>query len=754
MLMPYLLPCWVLGVAVSFALPFVPHWAVWAAVLFGLAGLALRFRWSVWVLAAVAGMVYGVWRTESALAGQWPLVQREAALTVEVVDLPYGDSRKTQFLARAWRDDGRVFQLLLSDYGKRDWPVGSRWRVGAKLRPAVGAVNIRGLNRETWALANGIGGVGTLAKGRQRLVAGSASVWALWRERIRRSWQRSVPPEYGFSDGMALMRTLSIGEQSALRPAVWQAFRPLGMTHLVSISGLHVTMVALMCGGLMKMLLRCSPYLPQRPKRWVLVGGLLGAAAYAALSGFSVPTQRSVLMLAVLAWAWLRGRGATAWSGWWAALAAVLLFDPSAVLGVGTWLSFGLIASLIWVSAGRLGRASGAEKNIYAGFQTALHGQWAATVGSLVLLGSIFASLPLISPLVNALAIPWFSWVLTPLALLGSLLPLAPLQILAAALAEYTLRALVWLTDFAPEWAVAVPPVPLLALAAVAAAVALLPRGSGMRLWAWLVLAGFVFYRQPPLEEGRLKIVVLDAGQGLSVLLQTKEHDLLFDTGTAAAAATGIVPSLNALGIRRLDKLILSHHDSDHDGGFPAVRRNRTIADLAAGQPEFYATAQLCGETSWWWNGVYFEFLRPAGKVSNDDNDQSCVLRAVAGNQAVMITGDLGQKGEAALVAKYGEALYSSVLVLGHHGSSSASSGVFLNAVSPRYAVASSGYANSYRHPTQEVQNRVRAHGIKLLRTDYQGALQFELGGSGEIFQGGMRPYRFYWQKKPFTTVP
>lgn len=415
---------------------------------------------------------------------------------------------------------------------------------------------------------------------------------------------------------------------------------------------------------------------------------------------------------------------------------AILLLLP---LTVGTWLSFGLVAALIWACAGRL----------YEGKrQTAVRGQWAASVLSLVLLGYLFASLPLVSPLVNAVSIPWFSWVLTPLALLGSVVPFAPLQQAGAFLAEYTLRFLVWLADVSPEFAVAAAPLPLLVLAVCAALLLLLPRGLGLRPWAVLLLAGFVSYRPEAVPENEAAVTVWDAGQGLSVLVRTANRHLLFDTGTVAAAQTGIVPSLNAAGVRRLDKLVLSHHDSDHDGGFQAVGKIPN-GGIYAGQPEFYEGARHCAEQRWQWDGVDFEFLRPSERKNIDDNGKSCVLRVVAGGAALLVTGDLDTKGEESLVGKYGGNLYSQVLVLGHHGSNTSSSGVFLNAVSPEYAVASSGYANAYKHPTEAVQNRVRAHGIKLLRTDLSGALQFGLGRGGVKAQR-LRVYKFYWQKKPF----
>lgn len=734
----YLLPFGVGGVVLSFALPAVPPLWIWpaAALLLGVAAWRVRPVWLL--LCTLCGLAYGVWQTQSALAQQWPLARTGSErFTLEVADLPRRDEKRVQFAAKAWDEHGQRFDLLLADYQLRDWPVGSRWQVSARVRPVVGEVNPRGFDREAWALAQGIDGTGSLGKGRQALAAENTWGVQTWRERISLNWQTGGGR--GFSDGLNLMRALSIGEQSALPPHWWQVFRPLGLTHLVSISGLHVTMVALLFGFLMKRLLVHLPFAPAKPRLWILAAGVGGALFYAALAGFAVPTQRSVLMLAAFAWAWWRGSRTSPWALWWQALALVLLFDPLAVLGVGLWLSFGLVAALMWASAGRLnGR----------GWRLAVRAQWAATVWSLVLLGWLFASVPLLSPLVNALAIPWFSWVLTPLALLGTLLPWPPVQWLGAALAEYTLHALAWLAAYAPEWPVAASPWLLMLAACAAAALLLLPRGSGLRPWSVLVLAAFLAYRPEPPPVGRVEVAVLDAGQGLSVWLHTQNHQFLFDTGTPHAAQTAVLPALNALGVRRLDALALSHHDNDHDGGFAAVAAAKKPQTVWAGQPEFYPQAEFCAEGAWTWDSVRFEWLRPS-ESGGDDNDQSCVLRVVAGGHALLITGDLGQKGEAGLIARYGEALASQILILGHHGSNTASSGAFLNQVSPRYAVASSGYANAYGHPTAAVQNRVRAHGAELLRTDLHGALRFELGGA-EIQAGRLKTHRFYWQKKPF----
>ncbi|MDO5639242.1 MAG: DNA internalization-related competence protein ComEC/Rec2 [Neisseria sp.] len=740
----FLLPLWSIGVVLSFALPFAPPW--WALAVAGVCLLAAARRWRVLLLPLLLllGAAYGIWRTEADLAGQWPLrVERAVKLTATVADLPQRDERRVRFAAWAEDEGGRRYRLQLADYQLREWPVGSRWQIEARLRPAVGEVNLSGFNREAWALANGIDGMGSIGKMRVERPSETFLPVQRIRQRISANWQDVAATDEGLSDGIALMRALSIGEQGALGAAAWQSFRPLGLNHLVSISGLHVGMVALMVGWLTKQGLRILPFTPGKPRVWILAAGVSAGLFYAGLAGFSVPTQRSVLMLLALAWAWWRGSGGSAWRAWWQALAAVLLMMPSAVLSVGFWLSFGLVAALLWVSFGRSHEGG-------RGWRLALEGQWAVTVLSLVALGALFASLPVISPVVNALAIPWFSWLLVPLALLASLLPWPPLQWLAAAAGEYTLRALMWLAAHAPEYAVAASPWPLMLLAVGAAAVLLLPRGLGLKPWAALVLAGFVFYRPPELAAGRLKAVVWDVGQGLAVSLQTARHTLLFDTGTEISANMSLLPSLNAAGIRRLDALVLSHHDADHDGGFAAVAQSKKPRLLWAGQPEFYPQARHCEEQSWQWDGVHFEFLRPSeNHQSPHDNDQSCILRVLAGEHALLLSGDLGQGGERDLVVRYGDGLYSQVLLLGHHGSNSSSAGTFLNAVSPRYAVASSGYANAYRHPAEAVRHRVAAHGATLLRTDQSGALWFELGGD-DVQQGRLKKWKPYWQKKPF----
>ena len=242
--------------------------------------------------------------------------------------------------------DGRRYRAQLNDYRERDWPAGSRWQADVRLRPMVGEANTVGFNREAWALANGIHAGGSIGKERVRLPENTQAgdAWRAYRARLQARWQRAAAD---YPQGAALMQALSLGEQSALPPEAWQAFRPLGINHLVSISGLHIGLVAVLAAGLMRALLRFAPGRRRQPKLWWLGAGVVAAVFYAALSGFAVPAQRALLMTAILAWGWYRREQVSPWQTWWRALAAVLLLDPLAVLGAGFWLSFGLVASLI-----------------------------------------------------------------------------------------------------------------------------------------------------------------------------------------------------------------------------------------------------------------------------------------------------------------------------------------------------------------------------------------------------------------------
>ncbi|RRD89688.1 DNA internalization-related competence protein ComEC/Rec2 [Conchiformibius steedae] len=738
-------PAFCIGAAAAFFLPERGAWAWWAMAWFAAAATAAgAYFWERQRLLATAltlfclitGAVYSLWRTETALQAQWQVAQspQSQLLDITVTGLPErSEDGRSRFTATARTEQGKEYRFLFYDYSKRDWHTGERWRIKARVRAPLGMRNPVGFDREAWALANGIDGLASVGRERERL--GDAPVWNAngWRARISAAWQRTGKET---AHGAGLMRALAVGDRSGLPPEAWAAFRPLGLNHLVSISGLHISMVAVMAALLCKWLMRFLPRVPARPRVWQLGAGVAAAAFYTALAGFGIPALRSLLMLTVFAWAWLQRGVMTAWQVWWTALAAVLLLQPAAVLAAGFWLSFGLVATLLWTLAARLPENK---------WRQAWRGQCAATLVGGIGAAYFFGTFPVFSLPVNAVAIPLFSWILVPVALAASLSPFDFVRDLAAWLAQYTADVLLWLGARVPDWALAHAPAPLLIAALACALLLLLPRGGGWRPLACCGVLMFALYR-PSAPKTDLNVYVWDVGQGLSVLLQTPSQNVLFDTGTPAAEMS-LLPNLRALGIKQLDALVLSHHDDDHDGGYPALAKAIHIKKLWAGQPEFYPKAHHCTNGTRWQSGrTVFEFLTPPPLPHAKDNEKSCVLRVIADGRAILITGDLGVAGERTMVAQYGDALYSNVLVLGHHGSKTSTSDELLNAVEPEIAVASSGFANAFRHPHPDVLVKLQTHDIRVIRTDHNGAFAFSFGG------GEMREQRFprqWWQRKP-----
>lgn len=738
------LPWWVVGVCGSYLLP-SPAILPWIYAFFILLVFAFFTRWQVFLFgcALCAGIIFALWRTDNLLQNQWPLTDKASVqnITLTVSDIPQYEQQRSRFVAQVKLPDGRQQQWLLTDYSKQQWPAGSRWQIKAKVRAIIGEANKVGFNREAWALANHISAQATVVKG-QRKALPAASGWkeklTSWRVWCGTRWQTQSQI---YPQGVALIKALTVGEQSALPAEAWQVFRPLGLNHLVSISGLHVGMLAMLAAWLCS---KCLQYLPfQISQPWILTRGaaVITAIVYSALAGFAVPTQRSMLMIIILALTWRRGY-LRAFQIWWLTIALVLLFDPLSVLSVGFWLSFLLVAVLMWAG-------EGVNHKIKL-FQL-VQAQWAAGLASVVLVAFCFGSIPVISPLVNALAIPWFTLVLVPIALLSMIVPLDFLRTFAAYLTEKTMQILYTIAEYAPEYYPAHAPLAMWLLAMMSVLIMLLPRGWHLRPLCLLILLLMLSYRPPRPAQGEALVRVWDVGQGLAVSISTAGHELLFDTGTAYAAQSVLLPNLRAAGIRQLDTLVLSHNDADHDGGAVLIKKQLQPKKIIAGQISAYQflVHSCTAGANWQWDNVWFEFLnQPVATNKKGKNDYSCVLRVVSADKAVLITGDLGKKGEQALLKAYGDKLFSQILVLGHHGSRYSSDAAFIQTVAPQYAVASAGFANPYGHPHIQVQALLAQENISLLRTDRMGGIQSILSERNLSLQP-LQVYKPYWQRKP-----
>jgi competence protein ComEC len=652
--------------------------------------------------------------------------------------------------------------ILLSTYeDAREAPLnvhaGERWRFTVRLKRPHGTSNPYGFDFEAWMLERDLR-AGGYVRGGEKLGNEITKPFYLiehFRENIRDEFQTHFlqSATYPYS---GVLIALAIGDQNSIPAGQWQVFTRTGVNHLMSISGLHITMLASLAFFLTNALWRRSArlvaLLPAR--KAAVVAGCLVALAYALLAGFSVPAQRTVCMLTVAAAALWSSRNLSVSQVFSAALLAVLLFDPWAVLAPGFWLSFGAVALIFYVAAHRL------EKPRWLAEYGRV--QWAMAVGLTPLLLALFQQVSLVAPLANAFAIPLISFAVVPLALLGILPFCGWLLSLSHAILSICMIALEWLNRLPDAaWTQHAPPGWSVAVGVIGVLVCLLPRGFPARwLGIFLLLPMFLTSPEPP-PQGVLRLTIFDVGQGLAVAMQTRSHTLLYDTGPQYSIDSDsgnriLVPGLHAQGIARLDGLVLSHDDLDHTGGAVSVMQNLPIEWLSSSLPDTSpALAQArnsirCKDGQHWeWDGVRFEMLHPSPESYDNarlkDNERGCVLRVSVGRQSVLIAADIEKNTERRLLQTHPDQLPATLLIAPHHGSGTSSTQAFVNAVRPGYVVFTVGYRNRFGHPRKDVVERYRRVGSEVLRSDEDGAVMVEMDEAGMRVERYRRAHLRYW---------
>lgn len=716
---------------------------------------------------AVAGFFWaaavGSWKLADDLPEIWE--GRDVEISGVIAAMVQPNDRGVRFLLdveRAYTLNARIpsrISLMWYENDSESPPdlhAGQRWRMAVRLHRPHGNANPDGFDFEAWMLERGIRAVGYIrAQPAPHLI--EALVWrpGYLLERLREAARKHLLEALGDRPYGGVIVALAIGDQQAIPPDQWQVFTRTGVNHLMSISGLHITMVASMALLLVLRLWRRSETLVLKlpAVRAATVCGLIVALAYAALSGFEVPAQRTVYMLAVVAVA--------LWSGWTArstavlaaAAALVVVLDPMAVIAPGFWLSFGAVAVIMFAGGSRIGR--------HGWFRAWAQTQWAVTLALVPFLLAMFQQVSLVSPVANAFAIPLVSLIVVPLALAASVLPLdwiAHAAHLVMAFCMLLLRALSDLPD--AVWQQHAPPAWSVPIAVAGALWILLPKGFPARWVGAVMMLPLFLWLPAKLAPGELRVTVLDVGQGLAVVVRTHEHALLYDTGPAFteqidAGGRIVVPYLRAAGVSRLDGMIVSHDHSDHSGGALSVLQAMPVEWLASSLPQDHVISmaiihsRLCGAGErWQWDGVSFEFLYPQPADYNDsgakDNDHSCVLRIVSPYGSILLPGDIEKRSESRLLQSSGN-LRTDILIAPHHGSRTSSTPEFVHAVAPGLTVFSVGYRNRFGHPHPAVNARYRQAGSRTLRTDLSGALLIRMNPAGVEVQSWREVDRKYW---------
>ncbi|MFQ5469405.1 MAG: DNA internalization-related competence protein ComEC/Rec2 [Gammaproteobacteria bacterium] len=631
--------------------------------------------------------------------------------------------------------------VLLSWYGYTPaLSAGDRWRFLVKLKRPHGFMNPGGFDYEAWLFRQGIGATGYIKKSETNaLISSDNASYPL--QRLRQHLLNRIISATTGSAHQGIISAIAVGERQTMTDEQWHVLTTTGTNHLVAISGLHIGLIAGLLFFLTRYLWSISSYLTLRipAAKAAAVAAIAGALVYAALAGFSVPTERALIMVVIVMLGVLRQRSVSISHTLSLAMLLVLIFDPLSVMSSGFWLSFCAVA-IITIGMNHSLQTKG------------LWWKWGRIhllifVGLTPVLLFFFQQLPLLSPFANFIAVPWVSFIVVPVILSATLIInlAAGVGDTLFTLADLTLSwiwyFMVWLSDLdLGKWTQHSPVAWTLLPAIVGTLLLISPRGLPVR-WLgliWLLPVFLVLPAKP--EHGDVWFTLLDVGQGLSAVAQTKDHTLVYDTGPRFSenfdsGEAVVVPFLRQYGITTVDVLMIGHGDSDHMGGAESVNASLDIKRVISSEPEkiTWMDSELChkGE-SWHWNGVSFEVLHPSPERPYKGNNGSCVLKITNAEGAVLLTGDI-EKGAEKYLSGTNNHLAADILVVPHHGSKTSSTERFIDAVGPDYALMPVGYRNRFNFPKPEIAERYQQRDIALFNTAEHGAVIFRLDSDGLV---------------------
>lgn len=746
----------VAGMVALHCLSHLPH-----AAAYPLGGLVVAFSLHARRLRVlgffVAGFLWAMWHAEQVLAQRLAPADagRVATLSGRVVGAPvdFGVGFRFPVAVSALHDlRSRALpprHVLVNWYGVAQAPAaGARCVVKVRLSEPQGARNPGGFDREKWLFQRRFGATASvIAHPANACIATRGSVVERWRSVLR----ERLAGRAGKDAGGGVVAALVMADRSGLGDATWAILRDTGTAHLLAISGLHISLVAGATFIAVRLLVGLFAPVSRRwpAQRPAAIAAVVAASAYAALAGFPVSAERALVMLLVAMVAVLVRRPAVTVDNYALAMAGVAVIDPLALLGMGFWLSFTAVGCLLLIDLS--GRHGGTLRRV-----ARLH--IALALGMTPVLGVLFGSVPLVSPIANLVAVPVVTFVLVPCALAGA--ALAPLTAAGADLL-WDLSGWVWsLLWTGLCWLEAVVPALVLPAAPSAAAIAiavlgvllvfvpLVPwaRASGAALCTALLLP-----QGTDLAPGELRLTVLDVGQGLAAIVETSGHVLVYDTGPGhgrfSTGSAVIAPYLRARGHHAIDQLIVSHGDADHAGGWPGLAAALPIARvmLSPGHAAAPGAVRCRPELGWNWDDVRFRVLHPPADYAGSENDRSCVLHISAAGGRVLLPGDIESAAERALVHTHGAQLQADVLVVPHHGSITSSSPGFLAAVAPRYAVFAAGYRNRFGFPHREIDAAYRDAGVATWTTGRAGAVTITIRDHVERPRSYRESHARYW---------
>ena len=635
-------------------------------------------------------------------------------------------------------------------YPAQEVDAGQHCRFQVRLKRHWSFANPGSVDREKLMFLKGIGARGYVRAGQCRGLNPHGMQKSV-RLRLIDQFQRQAN-KYAHS---GLMQALSFGVRDDIENSQWEVLRATGTSHLLAISGLHLSAICLVVFLITTSLAKCSATICARiPAQCVgAVFAMMATVMYAYLAGFSVPTQRALIMVFVALGAILLRKPVVQFSLLATALLAVLLWNPLTVLSASFWMSFSAVLFIFVILKSSLG-CSKITKLIRI--------QILLAVALLPVSMWFFSQGSLIAPIVNLLAVPYVSFLLLPVLLLGKLLFLMGVEAshYMFIATDYLLAGLQWWLQICTEVPFAAvqfhPTIYGVILFELGLLLLIQPRGIPVRLLSMVFIAALFFMRDDALTEDQLRVTMLDVGQGSAVVVETKNHALVYDTGPKYASGfnTGtavVLPYLKTRNIKRVDRLVVSHNDNDHAGGAQSLLEAGIVKNLMISNDKHKFSADVveyCKKGDEWdWDGVNFRILHPPKYWQSSSNNRSCVVQITHSAGTILLVGDIEETVERRLIAEYGDKLRSLLLLVPHHGSSSSSSRRFLARVRPQTAVFSVGYRNRYGFPHANITARYQSIGAELVDTIREGAVTFIFDSrQGMHREVGYRPSsRRYW---------
>jgi competence protein ComEC len=729
LLMPWLLP-WPASVALLIG-----------ALLVGSAALVWRNQRALPVAAFFFGIALCAWHGQDALDQRLPSSMADRLVTVQgrVDGLPESKSTGARFILdvdSVLESTPEVSRALMGRRLQVHWwrggqglRPGERWQLRLRLREIRPSTNPGSPDRAALLLRSGLDGEAHVdIHTRAVRLAAAEGVDA-----VRDAVSARVDQSVARVDAAGFVKALAVGDTRGISDSDWADLRRFGLTHLIAISGFHVGLVA----GLGVVLVRAGwwvfpglgRHMP-RPQA-AAIAALLVALAYAALAGFSLPTVRTVLMIAVVAalrWA----RVATSTSHTLiVAVMVIALVDPLALMAPGFWLSAGGVAVLMWSIPGS---SSAWDWRVF------LKAQWVASLGLLPISAFFFSQVPVLGPVANLVGIPWISLVVVPLSLAGVLLdPISPIagawawQLAAGAM------DLLWsgLLALPEAWSTLIwtpsPGVAGWVLAFAGVAMVLLPSGLPWRWLGLFLLLPLLIPSNTRPEHGALLVRVFDLPQGEALLVQTATRNVLIGAAPEGESGDPLVePSLMASGVARLDLLVVARRTAGHAGASRSVVQAFSPREvwLAPSGPGQKGTTKCAKGQRWEADGVVLEVLHPAADTPLEGADADCVMRLSNASSALLLAADSG-RWIAARVVRETQHLLQPHWVISGPGGAADWSAAFPQA---RSMVT--------RRPGPAAEKRLPEG---TLRPDKEGAITLTIDPDGRAAWQGWRSRRSHW---------